>query len=110
MLKVGFCCIELGEETLFGLELAGVDAAAAGFDADGMLEVKHLVVEEVFDGAARGVGTIEDAGDDNDGVVRGVVVAEQAAAGGVGGPGEGGWPRARGEANSVEGLEASSRS
>jgi hypothetical protein len=51
-----------------------VDAATAGFDADGMLEVEHLVVEEVFDCAARGVGAIEDAGDD-DGVVGGVVVA-----------------------------------
>ena len=55
-----------------------MNAAAACFDADGMLEVKHLVVEEVLDGAARRVGTIEDAGDD-DGVMRGVVVAEHAA-------------------------------
>jgi hypothetical protein len=78
LLKVGFCGIELGEETLFGLELAGVDAAAAGFDADGVLEMEHLVVEEVFDGAARSVGAVEDAADD-DGVVSGVVVAEHAA-------------------------------
>ena len=49
-------------------------AAAAGFDADGMFEVEHLVVEEVLDRAARSVGTIEDAADD-DGVVGGVVVA-----------------------------------
>jgi hypothetical protein len=39
-----------------------------------MFEVKHLVVEEVLDGAARGVGAIEDAADD-DGVVCGVVVS-----------------------------------
>ncbi len=78
LLEVGFGGIEFGEEALFGLELAGVDAAAAGFDADGMLEVEHLVVEEVFDGAARGVGAVEDAADD-DGVVGGVVVAEHAA-------------------------------
>ena len=103
LLKVGFCGIELGEETLFGLELAGVDAAAAGFDADGMLEVKHLVVEEVLDGAARGVGAVEDAGDD-DGVVRGVVVAEHAARG-VGGPGEGGTAEESVEEAGVEGLE-----
>jgi hypothetical protein len=73
-LEVSFRGVEFGEETLFGLELAGVHAAAAGFDADGMLEVKHLVVEEVLDGTARSVGAVEDAGDD-DGVVGGVVVA-----------------------------------
>jgi len=84
-LEVGFGGVEFGEEALFGLELAGVDAAAAGFDADGVLEVEHLVVEEVFDGAAGGVGAVEDAADD-DGVVGGVVVAEHAA-GVVGGPG-----------------------
>jgi hypothetical protein len=73
-LEVGFGGVEFGEETLFGLELAGVYAAASGFDANGMLEVEHLVVEEVLDGAAWGVGAVEDAGDD-DGVVGGVVVA-----------------------------------
>jgi hypothetical protein len=51
-----------------------VNAAATSFDADGVLEVEHLVVEEVFDGAAGGIGAIEDAGDD-DRIVRGVVVA-----------------------------------
>ncbi len=74
LLKVGFCGNEFGEEALFGLKLAGVDAAATGFDADGMLEVKHLVIEEIFDGAARSVGAIKDSTDD-DGVVGGVVVA-----------------------------------
>src|ERR1700678_3985333 len=73
-LEEGFADVEYAEETLFGLELAGVDAAPACFDADGVLEVKHLVVEEILDGAARGVRTIEDAADD-DGVVGGVVVA-----------------------------------
>ncbi len=84
--EVGLGGFEIGKETLFGLELAGVDAAAAGFDADGMLEVEHLVVEQILDGATRGVGAIEDAADD-DGVVGGVVVAEHAA-GVVGAPGE----------------------
>ncbi len=74
MPKIGFCGGEFGEEAFFGLELAGVHAAAAGFDADRMFEVEHLVVEEVFDRAARCVGAVEDAGDD-DGVVGGVVVA-----------------------------------
>jgi hypothetical protein len=39
-----------------------------------MLEVEHLVVEEVLDRAARCVVAVEDAGDD-DGVVGCVVVA-----------------------------------
>ena len=85
--EVGFGGFELGEEALVGLEGAGVDAASACLDADGMFEVEHLVVEEVFDGAARGVGAVEDAADD-DGVVGGVVVAQHAA-GVVGAPGEG---------------------
>jgi hypothetical protein len=84
-LEIGFGGVELGEETFFSLKLAGVHAAAAGFDADGVLQVEHLVVEEVLDGATRGIGTIEDAADD-DGVVGGVVVAEHAA-GVVGRPG-----------------------
>jgi hypothetical protein len=102
-LEVGLGGFELREETLFGLELGGVDAAAAGFDADGMLEVEHLVVQEVFDGAARGVGAVEDAGDD-DGVVGGIVVAEHAA-GCVGGPGEGGAAKESVEEAEVEGFE-----
>ncbi len=101
--EVGLGLIELGEEAFFGLELAGVDAAAAGFDADGVLEVEHLVVKEVFDGAAGGVGTIEDATDD-DGVVGGVVVAEHAA-GVVGGPGKGGAAEEAMEETGVEGFE-----
>ena len=74
MLKIGFCGGEFGEEALFGLELAGVDAAASGFDADGVLEVEHLVIQQIFDGRSRRVGAIEDAADD-DSVVSGVVVA-----------------------------------
>ena len=93
----------MGEEAFFGLELAGVDAAAASFDADGVLEVEHLVVEEVFDGAAGGVGAVKDAADD-DGVVGGVVVAEHAA-GVVVGPGEGGPAEESVEEAGVEGLE-----
>ena len=73
-LEVRFGGFEFREEALFGLELAGVDAAAASFDADGVLEVEHLVIQEILDGAAGSVGAIEDAADD-DGVVGGVVVA-----------------------------------
>ncbi len=35
--EVGFGGFQFGEEAFFGLELAGVDAAAAGFDADWVL-------------------------------------------------------------------------
>jgi hypothetical protein len=80
-----------------------VNAAAAGFDADGVLEVKHLVVEEVLDRAARGVGAVEDAADD-DGVVGGVVMAEHAA-GVMGAPGESGAAEEAVEETGVEGLE-----
>ena len=103
MFKVGFCGSEFGEEALFGLELAGVNAATARLDADGMFEVEHLVVEEVLDGAARSVGAVEDAADD-DGVVGGVVVAQHAA-GVVGAPGEGGAAEEAVEETDVEGVE-----
>jgi hypothetical protein len=103
LLKVGFCCREFGEETLFGLELSGVNAAATGFDANGMLEVEHLVVEEVLDGAAWGVGTVEDSADD-DGVVGGVVVAQHSA-GVMCGPGEGWAAEEAVEETGVEGVE-----
>jgi hypothetical protein len=102
-LEVGFCFFELGEETFFGLELAGVYAAATGFDADRVLEVEHLVVEEILDGAAGGVGTVEDAADD-DGVVGGVVVAQHAA-GVVRRPGEGGASEEAVEEAGVERIE-----
>jgi hypothetical protein len=85
LLKIGFCGSELGEETLLGLKFAGVNAAPTSFDADGVFEVEHLVVDEIFDGATRSVWAIEDAGDD-DGVVGSVVVAEHAA-GVMSGPG-----------------------
>ena len=68
-----------------------------------MLEVEHLVVEEVFDGGARGVGPVEDAADD-DGVVCGVVVAEHAT-GVVGAPGEDGAAEEAVEEAPVERVE-----
>jgi hypothetical protein len=67
----------LRKARFFGFELAGVDAAAQATQPDGMLEVQHLVIEQVFDGVARTGGAIEDAADD-DGVVGGVVVAQRA--------------------------------
>jgi hypothetical protein len=80
-----------------------VDTAAAGPDADGVFEMKHLVVEEVLDGDAWGVGAIEDAADDY-GVVGSVVVPEHAA-GVVCAPGERGAAQEAVEETSVERLE-----
>jgi hypothetical protein len=80
-----------------------VDATASGADADWMLEVEHLVIEEVFDGATRSVGAVEDAADD-DGVVGGVVVAEHAASV-MGAPGERGAAEESVKETGVERLE-----
>jgi hypothetical protein len=102
-LEVRFGGLEFGEEALFGLELTGVNAATASFDADGVLEVEHLVVEEVLDGTAGSIGTIEDAAYD-DGVVRCVVVAEHAT-GVVSAPGQGRAAEEPVEEAYVEGLE-----
>jgi hypothetical protein len=102
-LKVGLCGFELGEETFLGLELAGVYTAATGFDADGVLEVQHLVVEKILDGAAGRVGAVEDAADD-DGVVGGVVVAQHTA-GVMSRPGEGWATKEAVEEARVERLE-----
>ena len=44
---------EFGEERFVGFEFAGVDAAAETAHPDGMLEMKHLVVEQVLDGVTR---------------------------------------------------------
>ena len=65
--------------------------------------MEHLVVEEVLDGAAGGVGTVEDAADD-DGVVGGVVVAQHAASV-VGAPGESWTAKEAVEEAGVDGLE-----
>jgi hypothetical protein len=41
--------LELGKLLLFGFEFAGVDAAADAFHFHRVLEVQHLVIEQVFD-------------------------------------------------------------
>jgi len=52
-------------------------AAASVLRSHGMLEVQHLVVHQIFDGVARRVLPVEDTAD-HDGVVRRIVVSEQA--------------------------------
>ena len=91
------------EAGFFGLELGGVDAAAHAAHPYRVLEVEHLVVEQVLDGVAGARGAVEDAADD-DGVVGGVVVA-QGALGVVLAPGELGAAEEPAEEARVEGVE-----
>jgi hypothetical protein len=63
-----------------------VDAASTGLHADGVLQVEHLVVEQILDRAPRRIGSVEDAAHDN-GVVGGIVVAQRSA-GMMGAPGQ----------------------
>src|SRR6266446_8001328 len=55
-----------------------MQASSAPPQFDRVLQMQHLVEENVFDGVARHARMVEDAADD-DGVVRWVVVAETAA-------------------------------
>src|SRR4051794_1163494 len=91
------------EEAFFGLELTRVYASPSSLDANGMFEVKHLVVEQVFYGRTRGIWSIEDAADD-DGVVGGVVVTEHTA-GVMSAPGKDGTPEQTMEEAYIERLE-----
>lgn len=66
---------QLRKPGFVGLELAGMDATSKSAHLHGVLEVQHLVVEEVLDCVAGAGWAIKDA-TDNDGIVGGVVVAE----------------------------------
>jgi len=68
---------QLGIARFFGFELRRVNAPAEAAHPHRVLEVKHLVVEQVFDGVAGTRGLVEDTAD-HDGVVGGVVVAQGA--------------------------------
>jgi len=67
----------LREERFLRFERGGMDAAAQAPHANGVLEVKHLVVEQVFDCVTGAGGAVEDAARD-DGVVGRIVMAERA--------------------------------
>src|SRR5579871_6701983 len=77
-LQEGVCLVYAREQLFFGLEFGGVDATAAAAQLYGMLQVQHLVVDDVFEDELGDRGVIEDPADD-DGVVRGIVVTEDAA-------------------------------
>ena len=66
------------EKSLVGLEGSWMHTATAVLCGYGMLEVEHLVVEQVLDRIARNVDAVEDAAH-YDGIVRGIVVAQQSA-------------------------------
>jgi hypothetical protein len=92
----------------FGFEFARLSGRSGAGRAqvagsDGVLEVEHLVIEQVLDGVARAGGAVEDAADD-DGVVGGVVVAERAL-GVVLAPGEVGTAEQPAEEARVERVE-----
>ena len=77
---------QLGKEFLFVQKFSRVHAAAAAPEFYRMLQMQHLVEQDVFDGVAGHAWMVEDAADD-DGVVGGIVVAGTAA-GVVPAPGE----------------------
>ena len=77
---------QVREEVFFCLELARVDTPAAASQFDWVLQVEHLVVEDVLDDEAWNAGIVEYAADDNR-VVGGIVVAE-AVTGVFAAPGE----------------------
>src|SRR5882724_8752377 len=65
------------EEFFFFPEGRGMDQASAAAQLDRMPQVEHLVVDQIFNGIQRDACGIENAADD-DGVVRGIVMAKAA--------------------------------
>jgi hypothetical protein len=53
--------VELGELFFFGAEFWGVGDQGAAGATGGVLDVKHLVVEDVFYGAFRDIGAVHAA-------------------------------------------------
>src|SRR5258708_34220794 len=70
--------LQLRKQLLLSLKLGGVYAAPAAAQPDRMLQVEHLVVNDIFHGVARNQELVKDAADDNR-IVRRIVVAEDAA-------------------------------
>src|SRR5882757_9249949 len=70
--------VEIGEEFFFGAEFAGVGDKRATGAACGMFDVKHFVVEDVFDDELRDEGMIHAAIEKNL-IGAGIVTTELAA-------------------------------
>src|SRR5579872_4944329 len=72
------CLGDAREQLFFGLKLGRVYTPAAAAQLYWMLQMEHFVINDVVEHVAGNTGMIEDPADD-DGVVRGIVVAENAA-------------------------------
>jgi len=68
---------KMREACFFSLKFGRMDATPQAPSPDRVLQMQHLVIEQVFDRIARTGRPVEDTADD-DGVVRGVVVAQRA--------------------------------
>src|SRR6185437_10208672 len=64
-----------GKEFFFSLEFGGVYATPATPQLNGVLQMKHLVVNDVFKYRLRHAGMIESAADDNR-VVRRIIISQ----------------------------------
>ena len=70
--------LELRKQLLLGMKLSRVYAPPAAAQPYGMLQVQHLVVNDVLDGVAGNQELVEDAAD-HDRIVRRIVMPEDAA-------------------------------
>src|SRR5258708_921684 len=68
--------LQLRKQLLLSLKLGGVYAAPAAAQPDRMLQVEHLVVNDIFHGVARNQELVKDAADHNR-IVRRIVVADE---------------------------------
>src|ERR1700716_1830756 len=73
---------QLWKQFLLRVELGRVNAAPAASQLDRMLKVQHFVIDDVFHGTTRDGKVVKDATDD-DGIVRGIVMSEDAASPGL---------------------------
>src|SRR5262249_50419023 len=73
-----FGSFEFGKESFLVLKSFGMNAASAAIQLDWMLQVQHLVINEIFHCITRHVCAIEDPADDNC-VVGGIVMSKTLA-------------------------------
>jgi len=66
---------QLRELRFVGFKFSRVNATSKPAHLDGVFEVEHFVIEQIFDCVSRAGRAIEDTADD-DGVVSGIVVTE----------------------------------
>lgn len=69
--------LELRKEFFFLLECGRMHHASAAAQLDGMPQVKHLMINKIFDGIERDARRVENAADDNS-VMRGIIVTQAA--------------------------------